>query len=684
MSGNQRASPLRACLLSLCPLWLCASLSAATYVVSPRGDNAQAGGWGSPLKTISAAAERAQPGDTVLVREGVYRERVTPPRGGRPGSPIVYRAQPGDRVVIKGSNVWRPDWKPEGDGVYSAHPDDAMFDDRGSEYVDHYNPLKVQLASTPEGRAGRREHERGFAGDADLVFTCGQVIVDGQPLREVPFERELEAGNWWYDANSESVLVHFGRRDPQSCVVELTTRRRLFAPSRRGLGHIVVEGFVFEHCGNQYPTDFWRNAANAQRGAVGAEAGHHWTVRGNVIRYAKTSALDVGRVDRHRDEDSAYNNRIEANYIIDNGSAGIVSCGSRGLVVRGNVILRNNRLRFHGDKRWEHAGVKCHLLVDGLIEGNYIAHNEDSWGIWLDNQFPDSRITRNVIHHNGRAGVFLEMSDYGYDRLLVDNNLIFDNHENAVYIHDASGATFANNLIANTPDTPGYGQGVLIQQVSPRTTTSHHTFVANLLIGNARNVEVNFPSHRSGPQRFDGNLYDVTPESRSFAINDKSDQPSPWSAQRFRDLFHAQQPGGWLPEAAWREPRKALLNFEEWRSFWRRHGESNDLQSRCSAGNSVGYDPHTHTLTIELSGDPPAHKGGNVPPRSSTLSGLEAGVNQRTVWQGPPLVGRGELPAADWRQQPAAARVELPRDGASSARATPDRRAGAKNKATLE
>ena len=43
------------------------------------------------------------------------------------------------------------------EGVYSAHPDDSLFDDRSSQYVDHYNPLKVELASTPWNRDGKRE-----------------------------------------------------------------------------------------------------------------------------------------------------------------------------------------------------------------------------------------------------------------------------------------------------------------------------------------------------------------------------------------------------------------------------------------------------------------------------------------------------------------------------------------------
>ena len=101
-----------------------------TYVVDQGHASAadqNDGSDGSPLLTIGAAAEKAQPGDTVYVKEGVYRERVTPPRGGTSGSPIVYLAEAGHKVYIKGSDVWKPQWqKVDGqDNVYSARPDQS-------------------------------------------------------------------------------------------------------------------------------------------------------------------------------------------------------------------------------------------------------------------------------------------------------------------------------------------------------------------------------------------------------------------------------------------------------------------------------------------------------------------------------------------------------------------------------
>ena len=76
------------------------------YHVSVNGDAAANGSKQKPLKTISAAARVAQPGDVITVHEGVYRERINPPRGGESDTKrIVYRAAPGEKVVVTGSEI---------------------------------------------------------------------------------------------------------------------------------------------------------------------------------------------------------------------------------------------------------------------------------------------------------------------------------------------------------------------------------------------------------------------------------------------------------------------------------------------------------------------------------------------------------------------------------------------------
>lgn len=652
---------IAALVLGICAI---SNASCSTLHVSPDGNDSHSGTAKSPLLTISRASNLAAPGDTVVVHEGVYRERVAPPRGGEPGKPISYIAAPGERVIIKGSEIWQPEWQAESPGLYSATPDSALFDDLREEYVDSHNPLEVELASTPWEREGRREKERGYGGDDSIVFTCGQVFVNGERYREVPLKDELHEGHWFYESSTKKVYVHFGELAPADQFVELTTRRRIFAPAKRGLGYITVQGFVMEHCGNQYPTNFWETNANAQKGALGTEAGHHWIIRRNLIRHAKTFAIDAGYVDKRSRRIVPEGNLIEENYIVDNGSAGILSNASRNMTIRGNVILRNNLLRFFERKRWEQAGIKCHNFKDGLIEGNYVAENILTYGIWLDNQFPDSRVTRNVLVNNERAGLFLEMSDYGFDRLLVDNNVIVGNRENPVYIHDASGATFVHNLLADTKPSEEYGQAVFIRQVSPRTKTYHHSFYNNLMLSNDVAIEANYPSHRSGPQRSDYNVYNASPGEAVFRINPASEKPSPWDPQEFLELM--QRDLG--EDNSVTQGRRGLVNLtlEQWCNFWRTHNLDNDRHSSLTEGRFEKFDSVKQTITLSMPEDPASYATRAIPDvtrdffdvsipadgsaKPGPFQGLGAGTSSLRVWSGLPLLTQFELPPTDWNR----------------------------------
>jgi alpha-N-arabinofuranosidase len=124
------------------------------YHVAVTGSDKNPGSATEPLKTIQAAAERAQPGDTVRVHEGTYRERVNPPRGGTSERKrIIYQAAPGEKVEIKGSEVIKG---------WSQVQDDTWQVTLPNSFFGGFNPYR-DLIRGDWFDPKKREHQR--AGD---------------------------------------------------------------------------------------------------------------------------------------------------------------------------------------------------------------------------------------------------------------------------------------------------------------------------------------------------------------------------------------------------------------------------------------------------------------------------------------------------------------------------------------
>ena len=88
------------------------------YYVDPRHPAAtDEPGWGYPgvpLASLARACALAEPGETIVLRGGVYREAVRP-RSDR----VTVRAMNGERVTISGADLIEG-WKREADGSWAA------------------------------------------------------------------------------------------------------------------------------------------------------------------------------------------------------------------------------------------------------------------------------------------------------------------------------------------------------------------------------------------------------------------------------------------------------------------------------------------------------------------------------------------------------------------------------------
>jgi len=111
------------------------------HVSALRGSDANPGDQAAPFKTIGRALKGLQPGDTVLVHSGIYKEMVNMGTDcqGTPDNPLVIMAASGEQPVIDSSvEIGRAasGWQPLGDGIYRR---DADFGETAPGYVSQDN-----------------------------------------------------------------------------------------------------------------------------------------------------------------------------------------------------------------------------------------------------------------------------------------------------------------------------------------------------------------------------------------------------------------------------------------------------------------------------------------------------------------------------------------------------------------
>jgi parallel beta-helix repeat protein len=606
-----------ALLLVGCSLWQDGSRG-RTWVVAqqhPAAGDDNPGTGELPFRTIGRAAALAEPGDTVLVREGIYREWVAPARGGEEGRPITYTAAPNETVIVRGSEVYSHQWSPvEGrPGVFFTEVPPGFFSP-------DFNPFKIVFR---QSRGGGRQ---------------GQIFIDGKELREAkpqfggtPGTRRrtvekdqmqvlYEQPGSWTTVDGETVYVHLaeGAKPLEESLVEFSVRRRLFAPVRRAQNYINVRGFIFEHCAN--------DVSFPQVGAVSCRSGQHWIIENNIVRNIKTIGIDFGAEDedpwllpdtlpedrffvsRHHDIFTLSERRIAGrNMILNNIVSDCGQCGLAGLFADGSVIKGNVVERCGAEiPGYESGGIKVHGLMGGTVEGNLVRDNE-SWGIWLDCGYIGSRVTRNVAVNNRISGIFFECSN---GPGLIDHNIVAYNRGDGIYSHDASGVTIANNLIfGNTSfgiymcvatdrlvPPYHYATGLYEDELSACSWQRIHN---NIILQNDEGaISLPFPSERAQDNLSDNNLFDAASAGPRFVqhLRNGLNISAEAAADEARKAF-AQSGDAGLSSAeliSWKEDKGLAMDLRQWQA-----ATGNDKHS-LTGEISAHLDLETFDLTLTL------------------------------------------------------------------------------------
>ncbi len=413
---------------------------AKEFHVSVAGDDSHAGTKDAPLRTIQRAADLAQPGDVITVHEGIYRERVAPPRGGESDQRrIVYRAAPGENAEIRGSEVVKT-WTKVQDDVWKATLPNSYFGG--------FNPYSDLIRGdwfNPKGR----EHHTG------AVYVNGEWLVEAATLDDVL--RLADTRPLWFgrvDQENTTIWAHFPGYDPNGQLVEINVRRTVFYPSSPGTNYITVRGFIMRHAATP-----WAPPTAEQVGLIGTHWSKGWIIEDNVVSHSICSGIALGKYGDQWDNTSAdtaegyvktieralkngWNKETVGGHIVRNNTishceqAGIVgSLGPISSVVTGNTIhdIHVRRL-FTGA---EMAGIKFHGAIDVEISQNHIFHT--CRGLWLDWMAQGTRVSGNVFHDNASEDLFMEVN---HGPFLVDNNVflsavtLLDMSEGGAYVHN--------------------------------------------------------------------------------------------------------------------------------------------------------------------------------------------------------------------------------------------------------
>ena len=440
--------------------------------VATTGSDTSDGSEASPFRTINRAAAVAQPGDTVVVHGGEYREWVMPRHGGLSDQRrITYEAAAGEHVVIKGSERVTG-WEPAGGTVWKAAVPNALF---GA-----FNPFAEEIEGDwivyAEKTSPRKHLGDVYLNGLSFYEVSSLPEVSDPPLRTEVLDdwtgttdriRNPEQTRlvWYAEVGGEETTIwaNFQGADPRRELVEINVRRSVFYPAEHHVDYITVRGFELAHAASP-----WTPPTADQPGLIGPNWAKGWIIEDNVIHDAKCSAVSLGKESStgHNDatlrrDKPGYQYQLESvfsarrigwdrehvgSHIVRRNT--IYDCGQNAIVGHLGCVfstIEDNHIYNIALKRefygYEIAGIKLHAAIDVVIRHNRI--HDCSLGTWLDWQTQGTRVARNLFYGNNRD-LFVEVSHGPY---VVDHNIFASAASLEVF---SQGGAFVNNLVCGS------------------------------------------------------------------------------------------------------------------------------------------------------------------------------------------------------------------------------------------
>jgi hypothetical protein len=394
--------------------------AATTYYVATTGNNANPGTESQPWRTIQKAANTAAAGDTVLVRGGVYNERVTFKKSGREGSYITFQNYPGETAILDGTNLTVPD---ANNALLFINSKNYLkiqgFELRNYKTAVRYRvPVGIYILGTSHhielrdnkihdietnfsGRDGGDAHGIAVYG-SPTTSSVNNIIIDGNELYN------LKLG-------SSEALVLNGNVESWE-----VTNNKIHDVNNIGIDAIGLEQFR----GNVS----LRAADRARNGLIAGNQVYNIDTKGNPAYGDDQSAACIyvdGGIDITIERNKAYNCNIG------------IEIASERRIDQGGVPTENIRVR---------NNIVAKNTIAGIATGGYTRTRAGAKDVYIIN----NTLFENDVNKDGNGELWFQ---YNLNGVTVKNNIFYTNSQN--YINGVPGASaksgytnivFGNNL----------------------------------------------------------------------------------------------------------------------------------------------------------------------------------------------------------------------------------------------
>jgi hypothetical protein len=478
------------------------------YYVAKNGNDNNLGTLGDPFLTIQKCAQIALPGDTCYVREGIYRETVTPKNSGNENARIIFRPYNHEKVTISGANELTG-WSKHSGEIYKTSMNFDLGKGKNQVFVNGKMMFLSRWPNTPsldvmrpvtktiEGGSNitgqvqfslnnvNLTQEDGFWKNAIVFLTYsprywthtgivhtsvpGEIIFNmtragygrypswGSFFLMDKLEILDSEGEWFYDNETRQLyLWQIGGGNPEGRV---EAKARMLAFNLSGKEYITIEGFHIFSSGihtNRYSNNILIDSINASYV-------NHYTLfgsTGNLNTYeGATSGILLDGYDNILNNShiryaacNAVGIRRERNKVLNSEIHDVNYIGAycAAITTQGprtkDVEIIGNKLYNSGREVVINTDSQRLKLLDNEMFNSCVGGLTADLGITYANSYDydNSEIAYNRVYNSTYGGIYF---DYRGANVLIHHNVIY-NVPYGMILHSPQNFTVDHNTVS--------------------------------------------------------------------------------------------------------------------------------------------------------------------------------------------------------------------------------------------